>query len=930
MLLTVYRNGQPLTQFEIDENTVFTHKLMGEHKIVSDFISHEVLPVQIGDYIEHKAERFYINTPPEVEKFNNFTYRYIIQFEGEIYRLYSKIFMDEGVADFSYHGTPEDFLLLLLENINSIDPGWAIEKVDDAPAQTLGFNGATCRTALSAIAEAFGLEYRLVNKNIYLERSVGADTILQFQYGRGRGLYHLHRNKIEDKNVVTRVYGFGARKNLNYDYREGLSRLVFEERKLEKNTDLYGIREGSVTLEEIYPQRTGTVTAVEAGDVTVIKDQELDFNINNYLLEGVVAKIVFKTGHLAGYEFEILSYRHTDRRIKFIPFVEENGYTLPNDLNFPEVGDQYTLVDIKMPQIYIDEAEIKLRERTQEYLDENSVPRVIYNLSIDEKYVRERGIDLRVADLVRVMDEGLGINSKIRVAQVSYPLVNEDKVTAVIADSIPYTIQEQLISDNVDNNTEIVNVDRRQVELARRSALRFRELQKFIFDPDGYFDPETIKPGSIETLMLSVGARSQNFGLIGVTIEANAGGNPNTLKISGGQLAHYQIEIEGLGYVWEMDPRTFTGLDPDKHYYVYARCSATSLVGTWELSEEPQLVDAEEGHYLFNLGILYKVVDGRRDFDFTNGMTYINGDTITTGSIKSLDGLNYFDLSGGKFKIGNEESSLDWNVTKPGQLTLKGVLVSSFVIAENAVIENLTVRNLKTWDEGKRIEITRDSNSMIYYDKDNRPVIIMQDGVDTRRSSQSYGLSVVDPDEDLTSTVSAAGLYSDASSVRSTVQVPNSHSRDTVSVRSSIVGFLKKLSNGISSGITGINTHSNENAWAGYFNGGLLVDGLKGLVMRSGFHYRVQRIDQSVTLDETSYFVSCYNSQSIAVYLPANPRTGRTIIVKRNHATVIVNGNGKGINRTGIHANVGVGNAEGDKGTFTYDGFYWTYNLERM
>src|SRR5690606_13124516 len=150
------------------------------------------------------------------------------------------------------HGTPEDFLLLLLTNINSIDGGWAIEKVDDATAMRLDFNGTSCRNALTMIAEAFGLEYRLVQKNIYLERSAGAETILQLEYGRGKGLYSLQRNKIEDMNVVTRVYGFGARKNLSYDDRDGPSRLVFEERILEKNTNLYGIKEGPVKFQEIF------------------------------------------------------------------------------------------------------------------------------------------------------------------------------------------------------------------------------------------------------------------------------------------------------------------------------------------------------------------------------------------------------------------------------------------------------------------------------------------------------------------------------------------------------------------------------------------------------------------------------------------------------------------------------------------------------
>lgn len=924
MQVTIFRNTDTIVQIEIDDRTVFTQKLMGEHKIVADFIHDSPLPVQLGDYIEHRNERFYINTPPQVEKINNFTYRYVVNFEGEIYRLYNKIFMHEGQADFSYHGTPEDFLLLLLENINSIDTGWAIEKVDPAAAQTLSFNSSSCRTALTTIAEAFGLEYRLPGKNIILEKNIGSDTTLQFQYGRGLGLYKLNRNRIEDKNVITRVYGFGARKNLNFDYRNGAQRLLFEEKTLETNTALYGIIEGSVTFDDIFPQRTGVVTGIDPEEALTIKDTALDFDINEYLLEGTTAKIVFKSGALSGYEFEIEGYDHSVNKIKFIPFVEENGYTLPNDLNFPEVGDEYTLVDIKMPQVYIDEAEIKLRERTQEFLNENSVPRVIYTIEIDEKFVREQGVDLQVGHLVTVLDDALGINSKIRVAEVSYPLVNPDKVTAVIADTIPYTDQERLIANAIDANTEIVNVDRQGLELARRSALRFKRLQEMVFDPDGYFDPEHIKPSSIETLMLSVGARSQAFGLIGVRIQANASNNANTLDISGGQLAHYQIEIEGLGYVWEMDPETFINLDPLKSYYVYARCSATSLTGTWAISETPKPADAETGKYLFNLGILYPVAEGRRDFDFTNGMTYINGDTITTGKIKSMDGLNFFDLSAGKFKIGNKDSSLDFNVTEAGKLTLKGVLVSSMIFAEDAVIENLKVRSLRTADEGRRLEILEALNNLILYNSAGEEVARVDDDIDTDAvGTKLGGLKTRNPADGVVSYVSGNGVFSNAGRTQF-------YSATTgKSTRASIVGLLTETSGDISAAVAGVYLGNTLGVYGGFFDGGLRVDGgFTGLEVNAAVHFNTARIDTNTTLNNTSHIVSCYNTSSINVLLPSNPQRGREIVVRRmNSSAVSVSGNGKKIHKEFLEDSIDVGPSKGDGAIFRYDGQNWLYNI---
>ncbi|WP_425628884.1 phage tail protein [Cellulophaga lytica] len=675
MTINILRNSTTVATIPIDENTIFVQKLMGEHKITAVTIVSAPLAVTIGDYIEHNGERYYLNIAPVLEKINNFTYSYTLIFEGEAYYLYNKLFLDEGVADFSYHGDPTDLLLLLLTNINSIQTGWALGTVDAAPAQTITFSNDTCRTALTKIAEAFGMEYRLHGKDIYLQYTVGVTTNLTFEYGRGKGLYTLSRNSIDNKNLVTRVYGFGARKNISTDYRSGTTRLVFEDRKLEKNTTLYGIREGVVTFEDVYPQRTGTV--VETEDINTIVDTSLDFNVNEYLIEGTVAKIVFKTGALTGYEFEVRRYNHNAKSIEFLDFVEENGYTLPNTLNKPEIGDQYTLIDIQMPQTYIDAAEATLETKTQEYLDQNSTPRVTYALEIDEKYIRDNGINLQIGNIVTAIDTDLGVNAAIRVTEVSYPLVNQAQVSAVISDTIPYTTEERLIADTVDNATLTKNTDRRRAELARQSAARMRDLQNLTFDPDGYFNPENIKPQSIETLMLSVGAKSQNFGLIGVAIQPNAGGNAASLSVSLGQLVHYEINVDGLGYVWDIPGQNFTGLQAAKPYYLYAKCSKTALTGIWELSEVPRQTEDEAGQYLFNLGILYAEKDGRRDFDFTNGMTYISGDTITTGKITSLDGYSFFDLTEGKFKVGDTTSSLDWNVTTPNRLTIKGSILQT-------------------------------------------------------------------------------------------------------------------------------------------------------------------------------------------------------------------------------------------------------------
>ena len=650
MELKIYRSGNIIETVNIDENTVYSKQLMGEDKIEARFQSTSPMSLEIGDYIIHQDQIYEVNTTPEVTKLSSKLYDYHVTFEGMSYRLYNKIFMDEGEAEFDYFGDAMDFVQLVVDNMNSIDTGWTVGSVDATEPQLLSFSNTTCRQALVQIAQAFKLEYEIVGKQVNLVKLVGYSTNLSFSYGKGQGLYSLSRKYVQDLNLVTRVYGFGGSKNLDSSYRNGAKRLQFAAQYLEKNVQAFGIREGIYVNENIYPHRDGSVTGTDSNDHNSVVDANIDFDINNQLISGVVPQIVFKTGALAGYSFDITRYDASQKKISFKTFVDSNGYQLPNEINYPEIGDSYTIVGISMPQSYIDAAEAQLQEETQAYLDQNSIPRAAYELEIDRFYAKQQNILLKPGDRITIVDNDLGINQQIRIASISYPIIYPEAIQATIADTIPYTIQERILAKTLTNERVIKRIDRTSAEMARQNAIRYRQLQELVFDPDGYFDVGKIKPESIDTLMLSVGAKSQNFNLSGVTIIPNYQGNPSQLSLSSGELIHFEIEISGLGNVWQISQQTFTGLDAMKAYYVYAKCSQTQLSGTWMISTTPVKVDAIAGYFCFNLGVLYKVMNGRRDFAFTNGMTYIVGDQITAGRIKSLNGQTYFDLNTGEIQ----------------------------------------------------------------------------------------------------------------------------------------------------------------------------------------------------------------------------------------------------------------------------------------
>ncbi len=506
--ITIYR--PPATAnvvISIDEKTVFSKKLMNEHKITSEIYSIAVLDILIGDYITFGGENYYINRLPQITRINDNTLKYIIEFESVLYDLYKKLYVSsDGLSDFAYTGQATDFLSSIVNCMNTVSTGWGVGTVDATTEKTIQFVNESCRSALTRVAQEFELEFSLSGKTIQMIASVGVDSGYSFEYGKGNGLYRLERQQVSDQNIVTRLFGFGGTKNLPSTYRTHLTRLVFEDRYLENNVATYGVIEGQFTDENIYPKRTGTITAVnmvfDSGVYnprsSYIEDSALAFDINSYKIEGLTATIVFKSGDLSGQEFEIWKYNNTTKRIYFNPYSDTTGYVTPNSLNLAAVGDTYTLVNISLPQSYIDDAEDELEAATLAYLTANSVPHVVYSLDIDPKYTRDNAISLDVGDQITLVDADLTINSLIRITSIEFPIVNRYKMKLVIANFVPYTSQERTVKKIIETaKTAVVN-GKTAVNLARFNENRRNYQNKFVTIPmyQGLYSAATIYYGN--------------------------------------------------------------------------------------------------------------------------------------------------------------------------------------------------------------------------------------------------------------------------------------------------------------------------------------------------------------------------------------------------------------------------------------------------
>ena len=816
--------------------------------------------------------------------------------------------------------------------MNSINPGWTADVVGGIEPLPMTFQEESCRNALGRICQEFGLEFRLVQREIIVDRNVGFDSAYVFEYGRGKGLNELNRDSVIEKGVVTRLYVYGGSQNLGSGYRDGSKKLIFSDLGTNyldaDNINHYDMpREGSVTFEDIYPKRTGSITAVV--DELTVTDASLDFDINANVISGSVPKIVFKSGALSGYEFEIASYNHASKTIKFKVFKEANGDLVPGGVFVPEVDDTYTLVGIDLPQAYKDVAEADLLEAGQAELEKVKLPRVNYTLPVDERFVRLNGVELACGMRVTVKDTEIGLNDLIRIYAIQYPLVNPSKIVAQIADSIPLNTQDLIIKEIKNSKTEIIKFDRTRAEDYRQSTIRFNDFFKDYFDPDGQFSGP-IKPGTVQTGALSVGTKSQNFALNLVEIEPNYEGDPNRIRISGGELIHFEIEIPGLGYVWEMDPVIMNDLVPAEKYFVYARCNKAALSGTWVITTERILSEQEVGFYHFWLGVLYPEENGKRYFMFTKGMTYIVGDTITTGRIKSQDDINFFDLNQGTFNLGDEENGLDWGVTNEGKLTIRGAVIANAIFADDGVIQNLRVNSLKTANEGKRLEILADDggdpatplHNLKFYDSDGNLAVTLDTAVDNGSSpTPSAGLKIEKNGSVRKGLFTQNGMMSSGSFLTDSALPTNQH-------MGSILGILREkffTLFGIRAGVIGYDSTSptaDNPSYGGWFNTAL-IDGLNLGVKQTSFSYTCTHYDT---------IISCYNGSPINVDLPANPRAGKVMIIRRNAHDVNIRGNGKSIRVTGLVSEKGMGSSsgQGDCAFMVYDGTAWTFNRWKL
>lgn len=685
--------------------------LLGEDVVSLVVESAIALPFDIGDSIRVFSQTYRLNALPKLTKSSRHSFTYDAVFESSQYDMMRVAFMmeDTGTSsiygDFTLTGTMAEFATVIVNNLLRVFPGkWTLGTYPETLPQTYAFSNENCLQVLQSLcsAEKFNLEFEILedeseNKVINIKTAIGQVIPGTYYYGRGKGIYGLTRRNVSNKNIITRLYAFGSQRNLQSAYRGYSQRLKLpgvDQSYIEDATAVaaFGVIEGIKVFEEIYPRHKGTVSGLGS---TIYKfvDSSMSFDLNAtdgegntlYLISGLSAKIHFNTGSLAGYEFEIVSYTHATKEFTLKSFEDERGQAFPDPDSAAfrvGVGDEYVILDITMPEAYITAAENDLQTAAEEFLEQNCQPRVSYDMMFDETHLKQLygGTGsipnvFSIGDYVTVSDSDISVNKSIRIKSFSRDIIDYYKYILDLSDLLETSTLQRLVASNIETEKTLALNNLADPARAMRSWKSTREVLDMIFDTDGYFDGGKIRPESIETLMLSVGARSGQFSL-GVLIDANYEGDPDSVNVTGGTLSHYGIEDTIKD--WTITSGLTTLLDSGA-YYIYAKCSKSDTAGLILFSQDQIKVDDDPNYYHFLIGILHKVdtPTNTRLISITYGATTINGRIITTGRIQSMDGYNYLDLDENKFRVGGASSGLDWNVTAANTLTLKGALVQS-------------------------------------------------------------------------------------------------------------------------------------------------------------------------------------------------------------------------------------------------------------
>lgn len=434
-------------------------------------------------------------------------------------------------------------------------------------------------------------------------------------------------------------------------------------------------KEDSLDCTEIYPSRVG-----EVSEVTTINTEKhfYDFydtgipnnlNFEDCLIEGEKMTVIFQSGMLSGKEFEV-KYTHVGRKFEIVP-QEIDGITMPDGgVWMPEVGDKYAVFGIQLPEAYISDnatrtgASWDVFREAVKYLYEHGDKKFTFTGTLDGIWAKKRwltvGGKIVLGGFVSFTDNQFHPEgSLIRIVGIKRYVNN------------PYSPEIELsntpVGTSVASELNKIETNEVQVEENHKQALQFtkryyrdaKETMEMLADSLLSFSG-AINPITVATMQMLVGDESLQYRFVNsktnpVVVNHDISYNSSTkvLNAPAGIIQHMTLGITSLSNThaasdykyWDMAEYNSPSLtNPEKKFYLYAKCSKDNQSGMFLLSETAIALEQIDGYYHLLVGILNSENNGERSFATLYGFTEILPGRVTTEKIVSSDGKTYFDL----------------------------------------------------------------------------------------------------------------------------------------------------------------------------------------------------------------------------------------------------------------------------------------------
>lgn len=399
--------------------------VMQQDRVTMAFVLPAPVDFKRGDKVNVYGQTYQLNRPDNRAKTNNtLGFEYDLEFEAQYYDLakWQLKGLDKNneltLSEVFVTGTASVIVDLLVRNANRVDFGWTMGIVDETETEHFTYVNQSLLAVLIDLASRFDTEFWVDNKTIHLQKREQS-TGLTLSWGKDNGLYELFRGRT-DKSVINRLYVEGGTRNLPEGY--GFPRLQLPEASrpylqvpIPPNETVI---EHTLFFENIFPSRTGTVTALGENELIII-DDTLDFDINDCKVDGLEFKVAFTSGQLAFVDsFVIDKYDHATKAITLTRIDDDKAYPdgIPSELLRPAIGDKYVLLDLDLPPSYVVDNQNKLLAAGSAYLEDNKDDKHEYSANLTPIWVKETNPNIRLGYTVRILEPDLNIDKELRIA----------------------------------------------------------------------------------------------------------------------------------------------------------------------------------------------------------------------------------------------------------------------------------------------------------------------------------------------------------------------------------------------------------------------------------------------------------------------------------------------------------------------------------